>query len=106
MGSLQTHLKELKATTDPKAVKELVKIHAPLIKAMKAVIKKAETAIIKKIEANELTRRQYMLLLSIPCIGPVTGPILLPAPMHLVPATVASNWLAIVVWFLLNTRAA
>jgi transposase len=72
-SSLQTHLKELKATTDPKAVKELVKIHEPLIKAMRAVIKKAETAIIKKIEANQLTRRQYELLLSIPCIGPVTA---------------------------------
>lgn len=72
-SSLQTHLKELKATTDPKAVKELVKIHEPLIKAMKAVIKKTETAIIKKIEANELTSRQYRLLLSIPCIGPVTA---------------------------------
>jgi transposase len=73
MSSLRTHLKELKATTDLKAVKELVKIHTPLIKAMKAVIKKTETAIIKKIEANELTRRQYMLLLSIPCIGPITA---------------------------------
>lgn len=73
MSSLQTHLKELKATTDSGAVKELVKIHAPLIKAMKVVIKKAETAIIKKIEANELTSRQYKLLLSIPCIGPVTA---------------------------------
>ena len=73
MSSLQTHLKELKATTDPKAVKELVKIHEPLIKAMRAVIKKAETAIIKKIEANELTSRQYRLLLSIPCIAPVTA---------------------------------
>ena len=73
MSSLQTHLKELKLTTDLKAVKELIKIHTPLIKAMKSVIKKTETAIIKKIEANELTRRQYMLLLSIPCIGPVTA---------------------------------
>jgi transposase len=73
MSSLQAHLKELKATTDINAVKELQKIHAPLIKAMKAVIKKTETAIIKKIEANELTKRQYMLLLSIPCIGPVTA---------------------------------
>ncbi len=73
MSSLQTHLKELKATTDVKAVKELIKIHAPFIKAMKGVIKKTETAIIKKIDDNELTRRQYMLLLSIPCIGPVTA---------------------------------
>ncbi|MBA2561407.1 MAG: IS110 family transposase [Chitinophagaceae bacterium] len=73
MSSLRTHLKELKATTDLKAVKELEKIHAPLIKAIKAVIKKTEAAIIKKIEANELTKRQYRLLLSIPCIGPVTA---------------------------------
>lgn len=73
MSSLQTHLKELKATTDPKAVKELVKLHAPLIKAGKAVIKKIETAIAKKIQANELTKKQYKLLLSIPCIGPVTA---------------------------------
>lgn len=73
LGSLQTHLKELKITTDGNAVKELQKMHAPLIKAMKATIKKAETAIVKKIEENELTRRQYMLLLSIPCIGPVTA---------------------------------
>lgn len=73
MQSLQTHLKELKATTDLKAVKELQKIHAPLIKALKAIIKKTEAAIIKKIEVNELTKRQYNLLLSIPCIGPVTA---------------------------------
>jgi transposase len=72
-SSLQTHFKELKTTTDLKAVKELVKIHTPLIKAMKTVIKKTEAAILKKIEANELTKRQYMLLLSIPCIGPVTA---------------------------------
>ena len=71
--SLQTHLKELKATTDLKAVKELQKIHAPLIKALQAIIKKTEAAIIKKIEVNELTKRQYNLLLSIPCIGPVTA---------------------------------
>jgi transposase len=73
LSSLQTYLKELKITTDPNAVKELQKIHAPLIKAMKATLKKTETAIVKKIEENELTKRQYMLLLSIPCIGPVTA---------------------------------
>lgn len=73
MSSLRTHLKELKATTEPKAVKELEKIHAPLMKAMKAVIKKTEAAIIKKIEAGELIKKQYRLLLSIPCIGPVTA---------------------------------
>jgi transposase len=73
MSSLRTHLKELKATTEPRAVKELEKIHAPLFKAMKAVVKKTEAAIIKKIEANELTKQQYKLLLSIPCIGPVTA---------------------------------
>jgi transposase len=72
-SSLQTHLKELKATTDAKAVNELLKIHAPLITALKAVIKKTETAIAKKIHANELTKKQYLLLLSIPCIGPVTA---------------------------------
>jgi transposase len=73
LRSLQTYLKELKTTTDPNAVKELQKIHAPLIKTIKATIKKAEMAIVKKIEENELTKRQYMLLLSIPCIGPVTA---------------------------------
>ena len=73
LGSLQTHLKELKATSDSKEVKELERIHAPLIKTIKAVTKKIEVAIVKKIEANEITRRQYKLLLSIPCIGPVTA---------------------------------
>jgi transposase len=73
LSSLQTHLKELKATTDMKAVKELMKIHAPLLKALRAAIKKIDAAIIQKIEANELTKKQYSLLLSIPCIGPVTA---------------------------------
>ncbi len=73
MNSLRTHLKELKATTNLKAVKELEKIHLPLIEAMKAAIKKTEAAIIKKIQANDLTKKQYRLLLSIPCIGPVTA---------------------------------
>jgi transposase len=73
LRSLQTHLKELKITTNAKDVKELEKIHAPLIKCVKAVIKKTEAAIIKKIEINELTQNQYRLLLSIPCIGPVTA---------------------------------
>lgn len=69
LSSLRTHLKELKATTNIKAVKELENIHLPLIKAMKEVIKKTEAAIIKKIQANDLTKKQYRLLLSIPCIG-------------------------------------
>ena len=73
MRSLQTHLKELKATTNAKAVKELEKMHTPLIKAMKAAIKKTEMAITDKISTNKLTKRQYTLLLSIPCIGPVTA---------------------------------
>ncbi|MBS0425206.1 MAG: IS110 family transposase [Proteobacteria bacterium] len=73
LSSLRTHLKELKATTQIKSVKELEKIHLPLIEAMKAVIKKIEAAIIKKIQAKELTKKQYRLLLSIPCIGPVTA---------------------------------
>lgn len=73
LSSLRTHLKELKATTNTQAVKELEKIHLPLIGAMKAAIKKTETAIIKKIQANDLTKKQYRLLLSIPCIGPVTA---------------------------------
>ena len=97
MSSLRTHLKELKATTDHNAVKELMKLHAPLMRTTKAVIKKIEATIAKKIQANELTKRQYLLLLSIPCIGPVTALILLPALMHLQRAAVASNWLAIVV---------
>lgn len=73
LRSLQTHLKELKITTDQKAVKELQKMHNSLIKAIQATIKKTELAIIKKIEINELTKRQYNLLLSIPSIGPVTA---------------------------------
>lgn len=73
LSSLRTHLKELKATTNTQAVKELEKIHLPLIGAMKATIKKTETAIIKKIQANDLTKKQYQLLLSIRCIGPVTA---------------------------------
>jgi transposase len=71
--SLQTYLKELKATTDIKAIKELMKIQAPLLKALRVAIKKIDAAIIQKIEANELTKKQYKLLLSIPCIGPVTA---------------------------------
>lgn len=73
LGSLQTHLKELKATSDSKQVKELEKVHAPLIKTIKAIIKKIESGIVKRIKANEITARQYNLLLSIPCIGPVTA---------------------------------
>lgn len=73
LSSLRTHLKELKATTNPKAVKELEKIHLPLIRAMKAAIQKIEAALVKKIQANDLTKKQYRLLLSIPCIGPVTA---------------------------------
>lgn len=71
--SLQTYLKELKATTDMKAVKELIKIQDPLLKALRVAIKKIDVAIIQKIEANEITKKQYRLLLSIPCIGPVTA---------------------------------
>lgn len=73
LQSLKTHLKELQATTDPKAVKELVQIHAPLIKAWQVAIKKTEAAITKKIQVGDLTNRQYKLLLSIPGIGPVTA---------------------------------
>ena len=73
LSSLRTHLKELKATTSTKAVNELEKIHLPLLKTLKTVIKKTELVIIKKIQANELTQKQYRLLLSIPCIGPVTA---------------------------------
>ena len=73
LSSLRSYLKELKATTNPQAVKELEKIHLPLIAAMKVAIKKTEAAIIKKIQANDLTKKQYSLLLSIPCIGPVTA---------------------------------
>ena len=43
------------------------------MRTTKAVIKKIEATIAKKIQANELTKRQYLLLLSIPCIGPVTA---------------------------------
>ena len=73
LSSLRSCLKELKATSNIQSVNELEKIHLPLIKAMKTTIQKIEAAIIKKIQANELTKRQYELLLSIRCIGPVTA---------------------------------
>lgn len=73
LRSLQTHLKELKVTTNSKDVRELEKIHMPLIKTIKAIIKKTEVAIVTKIRSNNITSRQYMLLLSIPCIGPITA---------------------------------
>lgn len=73
LGSLRTHLKELRATTNLKAVNELEKIHLPLIGAMKAAIQKIEATLVKKIQANDVTKKQYRLLLSIPCIGPVTA---------------------------------
>jgi transposase len=73
MRSLQAGLKELASTTSAVAVKELEKIHAPLIKAMNTAIKKMETAITRKINENADTKKQYKLLLSIPGIGPVTA---------------------------------
>lgn len=73
LSALRTHLKELKATTNTQAVKELEKIHVPLLAAMKDAIKKIEATIIKTILANDLTKKQYHLLLSVPCIGPVTA---------------------------------
>ena len=54
-------------------MKDLQKLHDPLMKAMKAAIQKIEAAIIKKIQDNAVTKKQYHLLLSIPCIGPVTA---------------------------------
>ncbi len=72
-SALRTNLKELKVTTNGQAVKELEQIHKPLLAAMKKTILKIEAAIIKKIQDNELTATQYRLLLSIPCIGPVTA---------------------------------
>ena len=56
MRSVQTYLQELKFTTDPKTVKELVKIHAPLMKAMKIVIKKTEAAITTKLKPMNLPK--------------------------------------------------
>lgn len=73
LSALRTNLKELKATTDKTAVNELEKIHKPLMAAMKKTILKIEAAITNKIQGNELTANQYKLLLSIPCIGPVTA---------------------------------
>lgn len=73
LSGLRTNLKELKATSDAVAVKELEKIHKPLMTSMKKTILKIETAIVKKIQSNKLTANQYRLLLSIPCIGPVTA---------------------------------
>lgn len=71
--SLQANLKELASTTSAAAVKELEKIHAPVIKAVKTAIKKMEESIIKKINDNADTKKQYKCLLSIPGIGPVTA---------------------------------
>lgn len=73
LSALRTNLKELKSTSDPVAVKELEKIHMPLMKSLKQTILKIEKAIVKKIQTNDLTKKQYSLLLSIPCIGPVTA---------------------------------
>lgn len=73
LSALRSNLKELKLTTDPAAVKELEKIHKPLITATKNTILKIEAALLKKIKSNKLTSRQYELLLSIPCIGPITA---------------------------------
>jgi len=73
LSALRSNLKELKLTTDPAPVKELEKIHRPLITSTKNTILKIEAVLLKKIKSNELTSRQYELLLSIPCIGPVTA---------------------------------
>lgn len=73
LSALRTNLKELKVTSDPVAVKELEKIHKPLMASMQQTILKIEAGILKKIKSNELTAKQYQLLLSIPCIGPVTA---------------------------------
>jgi transposase len=73
LTALRTNLKELKATTDAAAVKALDKIHKPLLTVTKATILKIEAAILQKLKSNPLTARQYELLLSIPCIGPVTA---------------------------------
>lgn len=73
LSALRSNLKELKLTTDLKAVKELEKIHKPLITATRNTILKIEAALLKRIQGNALTATQYKLLLSIPCIGPVTA---------------------------------
>lgn len=73
LASLKANLKEIAATTRSAAVKELEKIHKPLIKAVEVAIKKMETAIVKKINEQTDTKKQYKLLLSIPGIGPVTA---------------------------------
>lgn len=71
--SLQANLKELANTTACAAVRELEKIHAPLIKAANAAIKKMEAAIATKINESADTKQQYKLLLSVPGIGPITA---------------------------------
>jgi transposase len=73
LSALRSNLKELKLTSDLAAVKELEKIHKPLITATKNTILKIEAALLKRIQGNALTATQYKLLLSIPCIGPVTA---------------------------------
>lgn len=73
LGSLKAHLKELKLTSNPKDAAQMEKFHLPLIKATQQLIKKIEAEMICLIQANETTRRQYQLLLTIPCIGPITA---------------------------------
>lgn len=73
LASLKANLKELGTTTSAAEVKVLEKLHAPLIKAVQQAIKKMEQAIVQKLNANTITKRQYKLLLSVPGIGPVTA---------------------------------
>ncbi len=73
LSALKAYLKELRQTSDLKDALHLQKIHEPFIKAARQLIKKIETDIIKTLQANDDTCRQYRLLLSVPCIGPVTA---------------------------------
>lgn len=100
--SLQANLKELANTTSGVAVRELEKIHAPLVKEANTAIKKMEAAIVAKINESTDTKQQCKLLLSVPGIGPITAAYLIASTnMDSPTATVASSWLAIVAWRLL-----
>ncbi|MEJ7671968.1 MAG: IS110 family transposase [Chitinophagaceae bacterium] len=73
LSSLKAYLKELKQTSDSKNAMHLQKMHEPFIKTAQQLIKKIEAGIIKTLQADERTCRQYKLLISVPCIGPITA---------------------------------
>lgn len=73
LSSLKAYLKELRFTTDNKLLAQMEKLQAPLIKATTQLIKDLEKEMVLMIKNTERTKKQYDLLLSIPCIGPITA---------------------------------